>query len=211
MRSSSLIPVIPRTLVETARTYTSPMADMTIRRATAADIPQIDELLRQVLEVHHAGRPDLFKGGAKKYTDEELKTILADDQTPVFVAVAPADTANAGDAESVSTAHSAEESSNTGSLAVDQVLGYAFCVFQQHTNSNILTNIKTLYIDDLCVDERSRSHHVGSTLYHYVLDFARKFGCYNVTLNVWACNPKAQTFYERMGLTPYRIGMEQIL
>ena len=112
------------------------MADMTIRRATAADIPQIDELLRQVLEVHHAGRPDLFKGGAKKYTDEELKTILADDQTPVFVAVAPADTANAGDAESVSAAHSAEESSN---------------------------------------------------------------------------NPKAQTFYERMGLTPYRIGMEQIL
>ena len=89
------------------------MADMTIRRATAADIPQIDELLRQVLEVHHAGRPDLFKGGAKKYTDEELKTILADDQTPVFVAVAPADTANAGDAESVSAAHSAEESSNT--------------------------------------------------------------------------------------------------
>ena len=46
------------------------MDDMTIRRATAADIPQIDELLRQVLEVHHAGRPDLFKGGVKKYTDE---------------------------------------------------------------------------------------------------------------------------------------------
>ena len=62
---------------------------MTIRRATAADIPQIDELLRQVLEVHHAGRPDLFKGGVKKYTDEELKAILANDQTPVFVAVAP--------------------------------------------------------------------------------------------------------------------------
>ena len=62
---------------------------MTIRRATAADIPQIDELLRQVLEVHHAGRPDLFKGGVKKYTDEEVKAILANDQTPVFVAVAP--------------------------------------------------------------------------------------------------------------------------
>lgn len=57
------------------------MDDMTIRRATAADIPQIDELLRQVLEVHHAGRPDLFKGGVKKYTDEELKAILANDRT----------------------------------------------------------------------------------------------------------------------------------
>lgn len=136
---------------------------MTIRRATAADIPQIDELLRQVLEVHHAGRPDLFKGGVKKYTDEELKAILANDQTPVFVAVAPS--ANDGnDAEH-----------NADSPATDQVLGYAFCVFQQHLNSNILTDIKTLYIDDLCVDERSRGHHVGSTLYRYVLDFARQF------------------------------------
>ena len=138
---------------------------MTIRRATAADIPQIDELLRQVLEVHHAGRPDLFKGGVKKYTDEELKAILANDQTPVFVAVAPS--ANDGnDAEH-----------NADSPATDQVLGYAFCVFQQHLNSNILTDIKTLYIDDLCVDERSRGHHVGSTLYRYVLDFARQSGC----------------------------------
>ena len=137
---------------------------MTIRRATAADIPQIDELLRQVLEVHHAGRPDLFKGGVKKYTDEELKAILANDQTPVFVAVAPS--ANDGnDAEH-----------NADSPATDQVLGYAFCVFQQHLNSNILTDIKTLYIDDLCVDERSRGHHVGSTLYRYVLDFARQSG-----------------------------------
>ena len=60
-------------------------------------------------------------------------------------------------------------------------------------------------------DERSRGHHVGSTLYRYVLDFARQSGCHNVTLNVWACNPKAQAFYERMGLTPYYIGMEQVL
>lgn len=162
------------------------MADMTIRRATAADIPQIDELLRQVLEVHHAGRPDLFKSGAKKYTDDELIAILADDHTPVFVAVEPGTNA-------------------------DKVLGYAFCVFQQHINNNILTDITTLYIDDLCVDENIRGHHVGSTLYHYVLDFARESGCYNVTLNVWACNPKAQAFYERMGLTPYHIGMEQVL
>lgn len=160
---------------------------MTIRRATAADIPQIDELLRQVLEVHHAGRPDLFKGGVKKYTDEELKAILANDQTPVFVAVAPS--ANDGnDAEH-----------NADSPATDQVLGYAFCVFQQHLNSNILTDIKTLYIDDLCVDERSRGHHVGSTLYRYVLDFARQSGCHNVTLNVWGLQPQSPSLLRTHG------------
>lgn len=159
------------------------MSELTIRRATTADIPAIDALLRQVLEVHHAGRPDLFKGGAKKYTDEQLQAILNDDRTPVFVAHEPD----------------------------GPVLGYAFCIFQQHPHDNILTDITTLYIDDLCVDESSRGKHVGSALYRHVLDFARESGCYNVTLNVWSCNPTAQAFYERMGLTPYRIGMEQIL
>ncbi|PWG64698.1 GNAT family N-acetyltransferase [Bifidobacterium callitrichidarum] len=159
------------------------MSDLTIRRATAADIPTIDDLLLQVAEVHHQGRPDLFKSGARKYTDDELAGILADDATPVFVAA---------DADG-------------------RVLGYAFCIFQQHPGNHVLTDIKTLYIDDLCVDETARGMHVGSTLYRYVLDFARESGCYNVTLNVWSCNPSAQAFYERMGLTPYRIGMEQIL
>ena len=159
------------------------MSDMTIRRAATADMPRIDDLLFQVAEVHHRGRPDLFKGGAKKYTDDELADILTDDSRPVFVAV---------DADG-------------------RVVGYAFCVFQQHPNNHVLTDIKTLYIDDLCVDEQARGTHVGSALYRHVLDFARQSGCYNVTLNVWSCNPGAQAFYEHMGLTPYRIGMEQIL
>ena len=156
---------------------------MHIRRALAKDSDRINVLLLQVAAVHHDGRPDLFKNGTKKYTDEELLAIIEDDDRPILVAC---------DDE-------------------DNVLGYAFCIFQQHLHDNILTDIKTLYIDDLCVDERSRGHHVGSTLYRYVLDFARQSGCHNVTLNVWACNPKAQAFYERMGLTPYYIGMEQVL
>ena len=57
-----------------------------IRRAVDADIPELDRLLFQVHQVHHEARPDLFKAGAKKYTDAQLKAILADDKTPVFVA-----------------------------------------------------------------------------------------------------------------------------
>ena len=90
-------------------------------------------------------------------------------------------------------------------------LGYAFCVYQQFVNSNNMTDVRTLYIDDLCVDEASRGQHIGEALYHHVLDFARREGFYRVTLNVWACNPKAMGFYEHLGLVPYHIGMEQIL
>ena len=156
---------------------------MNIRRATQKDMPGINKLLNQVLMVHHNGRPDLFKANVKKYTDEELALIIEDDSKPIFVGV--------------------DEK--------EEVLGYAFCMFIQHINNNILTDIKTLYIDDLCVDEEKRGMHIGKTLYEYVIDFARSQGCYNVTLNVWSCNESAIRFYEKCGLVPQKVGMEKIL
>ncbi len=155
---------------------------MFIRRANKSekDLAGIASLLRQVLEIHHSGRPDIFKGGVRKYTDDELKIIIDDDSRPIFVAV--------------------DEDEN--------VMGYAFCIFQQELNSHILTDIKTLYIDDLCVDENIRGQHIGSKLYDHVLAFAREQGCYNVTLNVWSCNEGAEKFYQSMGMKPMKTYME---
>ena len=48
---------------------------MVIRRAKEIDMEGINRLLRQVLMVHHKGRPDLFKANAKKYTDAELSVL----------------------------------------------------------------------------------------------------------------------------------------
>ena len=157
---------------------------MNIRRAQEKDISGMNRLLVQVCMVHHIGRPDLFKGeNNRKYTDEQLKEIIADESRPIFIA--------------------ADEK--------DEVMGYAFCIFQQYINNNILTDVKTLYIDDLCVDEKLRGKHVGKALYEAVLNFAKESGCYNVTLNVWNCNQAAMKFYEKCGLKPQKIGMETIL
>ena len=93
----------------------------------------------------------------------------------------------------------------------EYLLGYAFCIFKQYLNDNIMTDIKTLYIDDLCVDEACRGQHIGRALYEAVLAYAREHGCYNVTLNVWAGNDKAQGFYESCGFKPQKTGMEIIL
>lgn len=154
-----------------------------IRRARECDMKDINRLLVQVNMVHHQGRPDLFRAGKKKYTDEQLRKLIHDDSRPIFVAV--------DDQE--------------------RVLGYAFCIFQQHLDDNILTDILTLYIDDLCVDEAVRGQHIGKYLYEAVLAFARESGCYNVTLNVWALNEGAMKFYEKCGLKPQKVGMETIL
>lgn len=158
------------------------MKDIMIRRAAESDIPVIDKLLYQVHKIHSDIRPDLFNKGTKKYTDEELKSIIADDLTPVFVAEIEG-----------------------------RVLGYAFCIHQQHINDNNLTDIRTLYIDDLCVDEASRGMHVGRALYDHVISYARENGYYNVTLNVWAGNDSAMRFYESVGLKVQKVGMEKIL
>lgn len=155
----------------------------TVRRAQKEDIPSILELLVQVDMVHHNGRPDLFKGPATKYSGEQLAEIIASDATPVFVC-----TDEGG-----------------------KVLGHAFCIHKQVVGDRVLTDVKTLYVDDICVDENARGMHVGAALYDAVLAYAEAQGCYNITLNVWTCNPGAMKFYEKMGLVPQKICMEKIL
>ena len=59
---------------------------MRIRRARKHDLDGINRLLLQVLTVHHNGRPDLFKGNTRKYTDAQLLKMIEDDEKPIFVA-----------------------------------------------------------------------------------------------------------------------------
>ena len=153
-----------------------------IRRAKEKDIEKIGELLMQVCLVHHNGRPDIFKVG-RKYSPEELLGIINDEERPILVYT--------------------DEN--------DEVMGYCFCIFQQYKDNSVLTDIKTLYIDDLCVDEAQRGRRIGKELYEAALALAKESGCYNLTLNVWSCNPSAMKFYEAQGLLPQKICMEKIL
>ncbi len=159
------------------------MTRMQVRRACEKDLAGVHELLNQVLAVHAAGRPDIFRAGTRKYTDAELLAMFEDDTHPVFVAV------------------------DDGGA----VLGHAFCELQDYRKSNSWQPIMSLYIDDICVDEKSRGQHVGTALYQHVIDFAREKGCHNVTLNVWECNPGARAFYDAMGMTPLKTCLEQVL
>ena len=155
---------------------------MEIRRAEKRDINEINKLLHQVLDVHRKGRPDIFKADAKKYTDEQLLEMIEDDTKPIFVGIEG-----------------------------NKVAGYCFCVIQQSINNNILTDIKTLYIDDICVDEKKRGIGIGRRLYEHALSFAKEQGCYNLTLNVWSCNKEAMDFYKKMGLVPQKTQLEKVL
>ena len=154
---------------------------MIIRKAETRDAERINELLFQVAKIHADGRPDIFKTATKKYSDEELVGIISNNHSPIFVAT--------------------DEK--------DYILGYAFCIFEETKDSILLKDKKTLYIDDICVDENSRGKHVGKSLYDYVEKFAEEKGFNNITLNVWSFNESAYKFYKKCGMTPLKTTMEK--
>lgn len=156
------------------------MSDLEIRRMDEKDIPTVNKLLAEVNLIHHEIRPDLFKV-ANKYSDVDLEKMVSDDQNPIFVA------------------------DQDG-----QVLGYCMTQIQDQAESRLMEAVKTLYIDDLCVDENSRGLQVGRRLYKYVKAFAKEIGCHNVTLHVWNGN-SAEAFYKKLGMKPQFTCMEEIL
>ena len=156
---------------------------MNIRRATDRDIPDVLRLLSQVLEVHAAIRPDIFVSGTTKYGEEDLKEMFVDDLRPVYVAV--------------------DDDEN--------VAGYAFCQIQDPPVSRTMVPRKTLYIDDLCVDEKARGAHIGSLLFDHVRSEAKRLGCHEITLDVWEGNAPAASFYESRQMKPRKNRMELII
>ena len=153
-----------------------------IRKAENKDIPRILELLKDVNLIHHLGRPDIFNIGTK-YTESELEKMIKEDKNIIFV--------------------------YTNSS--DLVLGYCFTQTHQTLNDNILTDIKTLYIDDLCVEKTTRGLGIGRKLYEFVKNYAKENGYYNLTLNVWECNPNAKAFYDTLGMKPLKTYLEEVL
>lgn len=152
---------------------------MEIRLAKTEDIPGLLELLRQVGQVHHELRPDIFRDGAQKYDATDLQALLEDSTRPIFVAV--------------------EEGG---------MLGYCFCIHKSCKDHSVMLDRKELYIDDLCVDETCRGKGVATALFEHIRGYASEQGFDVITLNVWCGNDRAMAFYKKMGMTDRNITME---
>lgn len=152
-----------------------------IRRAEQADIPVLNRLLQQILQVHHVARPDIFKAEGQKFTTSQLEELLKNEDKPVFVY------------------------EKNG-----EILGHLFCEIGQ-ADGHVLEPVKTLFIDDLYVDQAARGQAIGQQLMDFARAYAKEIGCHNLTLDVWNDNAGATRFYERLGMTPQKTRMEMIL
>ncbi len=151
-----------------------------IRRAEPKDAPRICALLRQVLEVHAAIRPDLFLSGTQKYSEGGVLALLKEPGCRIFVETDEADV----------------------------LRGYCICYVQQVSGDGVMIERRELYIDDLCVDEACRRTGVAGRLFEHVKRYASDNGFDWITLNVWNDNTGALAFYREMGLKPRRTILE---
>jgi len=156
---------------------------MIIRKANASDYKGVERLLVEVNNLHQKLRPDIFIENAVKYDEKKFDEIISNESTPVFVAV-----------------------NDEGN-----VLGHLFCSVRDYVQVNVYKDFKSLFIDDLCIEESARGQGVGKALYEFAIGYAREIGCYDVTLNVWEGNNSARAFYEKMGMFPKETQMEYIL
>jgi ribosomal protein S18 acetylase RimI-like enzyme len=151
-----------------------------IRPATEQDIPALIDLLGQILWVHHQARPDLFKPSGSKFSPDQLKDLLADASKPIFVYENPD----------------------------GQVVGHLFLQIQEPADTAVLEPVKTVFIDDLCVDQEVRGQKIGEQLYQFALDYAKSIGAHRLTLDAWADNQGAHRFYQRLGMHPMKTTFE---
>ncbi|MCI8388058.1 MAG: GNAT family N-acetyltransferase [Clostridiales bacterium] len=150
-----------------------------IRKAAPSDSENILDLLSQVENVHHVGRPDIFRKNGTKFTNSELIELMSDSARPIFVAELEG-----------------------------EVVGYIFCIIREIKNSTMLNDTKTIHLEDVCVDENHRGKHIGSALMEYVLNYAREIGCDRADLDVWEFNDSARTMYEKFGFATQKRRMD---
>lgn len=152
---------------------------MDIRFAIPEDVPGILALLRQVGQVHHRGRPDLFRCDAQKYSPSQVLGKLQDPTAPIFVAVEG-----------------------------EKVLGYVFCQERVTRTDTVLKDNRILHLDDFCVEESTRGKGIGSALFQAVKQYANTKDYHSITLNVWCFKGGAKAFYEKLGFAERNICME---
>lgn len=155
---------------------------MEFRLAVSSDAPAIASALRNMLEIHHNGRPDLFREGAKKYDEKAVADMIAEGKDVIYVAACGL-----------------------------TVCAYAICRIEYISGHPIRRDMKTMYLDDLCVMPEYRDRGIGHRFMNMLFDEAKKRGCDNFELNVWEFNSRAVSFYESCGLTVQRRRMEKRL
>ena len=155
---------------------------MIVRPAKESELDRINELRKQVNDLHALGKPEFFKPGFSAEFQHVLYERWNDAEQEIIVA----------------------EQDGT-------ICAYAVLHHIRKPENPFQYERDFLDIDEFGVDEAFRRQGVATAMIAYIRQFALKKGFQRIELNMWEFNQGALAFYEAAGFSTYRRYMEMII
>ena len=150
-----------------------------VRFAEEEDLARVNELRKQVNDVHVEGRPDIFKAGFGEELREHIWNMWKKEDRDIIVA----------DRDGV-------------------ICGFACVVFHERPETPVMLKRRFYDIEEFGVDEAFRRQGIATEIFNFIKADAKKRGFSRIELNMWEFNEGALAFYEEIGLKTYRRYME---
>jgi GNAT superfamily N-acetyltransferase len=153
-----------------------------VRFAEEQELDRVNELRRQVNDLHVAGKPDVFKPGFPEELREYIRVIWNDPDKQIVVAEMEG-----------------------------EICGFAVLNHIRKPETPYMYERDFLDIDEFCVDEAHRRAGVATEMIDFIRAYAAEQGFHRIELNMWEFNRDALLFYEAVGFSTYRRYMEMKL
>ena len=161
-----------------AERHASPVP-VSVRFARAGDLDRVNELRRQVNDLHVAGKPEVFRPGFCAELRDYIHVIWEDPQKEIVVAELDG-----------------------------KLCGFAVLNHIVRPENPFMFERDFLDIDEFGVDENCRRRGVAGAMIRFVRRFAKEKGFRRLELNMWEFNRGALAFYEAAGFKTFRRYME---
>ncbi len=150
-----------------------------IRKATIEDFESVNDIVREVHNIHFEARPDVYNDILNPLNYEYFTEVIAENNHEIFVMEID-----------------------------DEIVAYSIIKKVKAQDIPILKPVTYIYIDDIAVKSTSRGFGYGKVLFQYILSYAEKTKVVSVQLNVWEFNKEAIAFYESVGMSTRNRRME---
>ncbi len=150
-----------------------------IRFATKEDLSRVNEIRKQVHEVHYNGRPKIFRKDFCKELQDAIYNIWESEDSDVIVAIRN-----------------------------DEICGFASVKYILKPLSPYSMERKYYNIVEFGVDKQFRRQKVATELFEFIKIDAKDKGFDKIELDMWEFNQGALEFYESVGFSTYRRYME---
>ena len=139
----------------------------------------MNELRKQVNDLHVEGKPDVFKAGFNDELYNHIYDIWNDPEQEIVVA----------DADGI-------------------ICGFAVVHHIYKAENPFMFERDFIDVDEFCVDERFRRQGIATEIITFIKEYTKEKGFKRIELNMWEFNQGALEFYEAVGFNTYRRYME---